>query len=76
MSFNLSIHCLQPLQMYFLDFSTKSISLPEIISGMEMGKKSSMANLEPLFHLNQSPTTVIGVYFRFISQIGAGIIVK
>lgn len=62
--------------MYFLDFSTKNISLLEIMSGMEMGKKSSMTNPEPLFHLNQLPTTVIVVYFIFISQIGAGVIVK
>lgn len=74
--FSLSTQCLQSLQMYFLDFSTKNISLPEIMSGMEMGKKSFMTNLEPLFHLNLSPTIVIEVYFRFISQIGAGVIVK
>lgn len=74
--FSLSTQCLQSLQMYFLDFSTKNISLPEIMSGMEMGKKSFMTNLEPLFHLNLSPTIVIEVYLRFISQIGAGVIVK
>lgn len=46
------------------------------MSGKEMGKKSFMTNLEPLLHLNQSPITVIVVHFRFISQTGAGVIVK